>query len=551
MMNPAPVLPAIQRWSLRWGLAFSAVVLGAVPALSAERILLRYGPLEFSLAVESLATYAADGTIAPDLQDFARYLNAAQLANLRKVLRTRVDLDPLTLSQFLYSPQGEAILNQLGELIQTEQGESGFYALRAALILAAADPEDGLTALNVLDQFPIDGIAVNSALALSLLNEVSGTVQATNAAIAALEAEAAQEAAAVSVPLERDLRQPGDVPFERRALIFDDTARDRTFPADVYLPLGQDRAPLVVISHGLGGNRQTFAYLAEHLASYGFAVAVPEHPGSNAAQLQALATGLTRNVTPSRELIDRPLDIRFLLDELAANYGDRLASERVAVIGQSFGAYTALALAGARPDFANLADRCQAAQVTLNISLLLQCAALRLPAQDYELAEPRVAAVLALNPMTSAIFGPEQLAQIAIPTVAIASGSADTVTPALAEQIQPFSALTTAHRYLILMRGGTHFSTLGASAEDVRLPEAILGPDPAIAQAYVKALSLALVEAELLGREASRAYLSAAYAQQLSQAAMPLVVTRSLPLSLEAGTGDRQAAQTEALPSLR
>ncbi len=56
------------------------------------------------------------------------------------------------------------------------------------------------------------------------------------------------------------------------------------FLADIYLPVAQTPRQIIVISHGLGSDRTSFAYLAEHLASYGFVVAVPEHPGSNSKQ---------------------------------------------------------------------------------------------------------------------------------------------------------------------------------------------------------------------------------------------------------------------------
>ncbi len=50
--------------------------------------------------------------------------------------------------------------------------------------------------------------------------------------------------------------------------------------------------PLIVISHGIASDRSSFVYLAEHLASYGFAVAVLEHPGSNAERIQLYFAGL-------------------------------------------------------------------------------------------------------------------------------------------------------------------------------------------------------------------------------------------------------------------
>ncbi|MHC5829488.1 MAG: alpha/beta hydrolase family protein, partial [Nostoc sp.] len=90
----------------------------------------------------------------------------------------------------------------------------------------------------------------------------------------------------------------------------------RVIQTDIYLPQSQTPAPVVVISHGLGSDRDSFAYLAENLASYGFAVVVPQHPGSDSLQMQALLTGKSQQVFADTELIDRPLDVTFVLNQL-------------------------------------------------------------------------------------------------------------------------------------------------------------------------------------------------------------------------------------------
>jgi predicted dienelactone hydrolase len=109
------------------------------------------------------------------------------------------------------------------------------------------------------------------------------------------------------------------------------------------------QSPVIVISHGLGSDRTSFEYLAQHLASYGFAVAVPEHPGSSAEQLRSLLAGRAKTVAEPNEFINRPLDIKYLLNQLArldaSNSSFQLNLQQVGVIGQSFGGYTALALA--------------------------------------------------------------------------------------------------------------------------------------------------------------------------------------------------------------
>lgn len=533
---------------LNLGLLITPVIISR-PVVGAERIYLTYGPLEFSLPVKSLAAYAKDGTVDRELAAYASRLDGQQMEQLRKILVTRVDVTPLAIAQFLYSPQGEVILRRVGQIIETKAGQPGFYAIRAALIQAAASP-DGLTLLNVLEKFPTYGIRINSAQGFQVLEELSNLIQSTNLAITAVEqqslAEASVQVATQPFPTSDptsprpsdtpftnfsklpDLRQPGDIKYSKQTLTLYDTRRQRKIPVDLYLPQQNERpAPLVVISHGLGSDRTTFAYLAAHLASHGFAVAVPEHPGSNAQQLQALINGLANEVTPPAELIDRPLDIKFLLDELKRSFAERINVQQVGVLGQSFGGYTVLALAGAKINFEQLQKDCSPSNDSLNVSLLLQCRAIELLPKNYQLSDERIKAGIAIDPVGSTIFGKSQFSQIQIPLMLVA-GSDDTVAPALPEQIQPFTWLTTPSKYLVLLRGGTHFSTLGQSEQAIPLPPQVIGPDPALAQNYMKALSLAFFETYIAGNSRYRVYLSASYAQFLSKYPLPLSLVQSL-----------------------
>jgi predicted dienelactone hydrolase len=271
----------------------------------------------------------------------------------------------------------------------------------------------------------------------------------------------------------------------------------------------------------------TFAYLATHLASYGFAVAVPEHPGSNAEQVQALINGLASEVTAPAELVDRPSDIKFLLDELGRSFGGQLNLQQVGVLGQSFGGYTALALAGAKISFEQLQKDCDPSNDSLNLSLLLQCRALALPPTQYELQDERVKGAIAINPVGSTIFGQSQISQIKVPLMLVAA-SDDTVAPALPEQIQPFTWLTTPNKYLVLLKGGTHFSTLVESSGGVPVPPEAIGPGPDVAQNYMKALSLAFFQTYIANNPEYEVYLSASYAQFISQYPLPLSLVQSL-----------------------
>ncbi len=551
-LNPSnPRSNWIQKSLMLLGWSLIPAALLTRPALSAERLYLSYGVLERSISVAALEAYAKTGALDSDLRVYAQYADSKQLADLRKALVVRADLTPVAVSQFLYTPQGEILLRRLGQVIQPESRDTGFYAIRAALILASSDPQ-GLTPLNVFRKFPTRGLRIDLQTALQIGGDLEQTVTRTNQATTILAHLAQLEALAAPLPNSTplpDLENRGSISWQKETIRMVDRTRsfvtalgsDRVFPVDVYLPqVRTDRQarkiPVVIISHGLGSDRTTFRYLAEHLASHGFAVAVPEHPGSNAQQFQALISGTVSEVAAPSEFVDRPLDIKYLLDDLTRRarsdprYG-RLNLKQVGVLGQSFGGYTVLALAGAPINFEQLQKDCgvQALDSTFDLSVLLQCRANALPRLNYNLQDPRVKAVFAINPIDSAVLGQAGFEQISIPTM-IVSGNADTVAPALPEQIQPFTWLRTPDRYLVLIDRGTHFSTLEETTtnDSIPLPPEVLGPTPMVARRYMNALSLAFFQTYIANQPNYRSYLSASYAQRISQDPLRLSLVRSL-----------------------
>ena len=60
-----------------------------------------------------------------------------------------------------------------------------------------------------------------------------------------------------------------------------DDARQREVPLRVYLPAATAPAAIVLFSHGLGGNREGYAYLGEHWAARGYLAVFLQHPGSD------------------------------------------------------------------------------------------------------------------------------------------------------------------------------------------------------------------------------------------------------------------------------
>jgi predicted dienelactone hydrolase len=513
--------------------------------LAAERIYASYSTLELSISVTTLENYAKTGVINEDLAAYQQYLPLQQLQELRQILLNRVKVSPVVVSQLLYTPQGKFLLHRLAQVIiaKSPQPEPGLSALRSALILASGE-SGGLTLLNVLRKYPTSSIRLDVAEILEIATELEKLVNQTHRAIAVVSQESKIEADSISQPNFSqlpDLKVPGKLKLQKYTLKFFDSTRNRLLLTDVYIPNVQNAAPVIVISHGLGLDSSNFQYLATHLASYGFAVVVPNHPGSDAKQLRSLLNGRAIEVAEPSEFQDRPLDVTYILNQLEkgkqsdSRFKGRLNLQQVGVFGQSLGGYTALALAGAKINFEQLKQDCQPAalQNTWNMSLLLQCRALELSIsksdKDYNLRDERVKAAIAVNPITSSIFGKAGLNQIKTPVMIVGS-SDDTVAPALSEQILPFSWLATSQKYLVMLVGGTHFSTIGngnPANQQVALPADMIG-DASQARRYINVLSLPFFQTYIAGKSQYIPYLNAGYTQSISSKSLGLSLVKSL-----------------------
>jgi predicted dienelactone hydrolase len=519
-------------------------------ALAAERVYASYSVLERSISVSSLENYARKGIIGEDLAVYTQYLQPEQLEELRQVLLSPIKVNAVAVSQFLYTPQGEFFLRRLAQVIRTQSGkeEPGFLALRSGLILASSEPE-GLTLLNLLRKYPSPNINIDISRTLGIAAELGKLVNETDKAIIAVsqqsEAEASNLQKTVNFSRMPDLKRKGRFPWKQYSLKQLDTVRGRFIATDVYLPSVQAPAPVIVISHGIGTDSSNFTYLASHLASHGFVVVLPNHPGSDTKQLSSLLGGRTNEVAEAKEFIERPLDVKYILDHLERLnqsdplYKGRMNMQQVGVFGQSFGGYTALALAGAKLNFEELQQDCnqQALKDTWNVSLLLQCRVLDLAgtkyAQQYDLHDKRVKSVIAVNPISSSIFGEESLSQVSIPVMIVAS-SDDTVAPAVYEQILPFSWIGSSDKYLVMLKGGTHFSVIGngkTSERQLALPSEVIGDDPAQARRYMQSLTLPFFESYAAGTSKYLPYLNAAYAKKISSQPIRLSLIKTLSIT--------------------
>ncbi|MEN9228415.1 MAG: alpha/beta hydrolase [Gloeomargarita sp. SZTDM-1c_bins_89] len=509
-----------------WGWSVLGAVLltcsgGQVRA--AETLVLTYGSLEFAVPVADLETYIQTGQVPAQFQPLVTQISADELARLSHTLQQPVPVPPETIERVFGTSTGRVLLHRLGLFIQTERGENGAHALKTALLRAAQQP-GGVTFLQVIRAFPSRTIRLNLVRGLTVIAAVNRYIDQVNNALAVLNREFLQQARRQTLPPSLPaVTQRGPVPWQVQELTLTDPQRQRSLPVTLYQPTSPN-APTVVISHGLGDSRQSFAYLAEHLASHGFAVVLPEHPGSDARRLQQVLAGEADEYILPQELVDRPLDIRLVLDALKR--------DRALVVGHSYGGYTALAVGGARLNLAHLSQVCAQVEqgVALNLSLLLQCPGRQLTHPPVQFRDERVVAVVALNPVGSALFGPTGLAQVRVPTLFMGS-TQDVAAPVLDEQILPLTWLGSPQRYLALIEGASHFSVLAPGATGIPLPPEVVGPAPEVAQLYVKALTLAFAQVHLAQRREYAPLLTAAYARRLSRGPLPLLLVSNPPLA--------------------
>lgn len=102
--------------------------------------------------------------------------------------------------------------------------------------------------------------------------------------------------------------------------------------------------PLVMFSHGAGGNGSGYAWFAEYLAARGYFVALVYHYKANTFDSSAV---YVRN-----RLWQRPRDISLQITHILQNpvFGPHIDPDRIGVAGHSQGGFTALWLGGAEVD---------------------------------------------------------------------------------------------------------------------------------------------------------------------------------------------------------
>jgi predicted dienelactone hydrolase len=191
-------------------------------------------------------------------------------------------------------------------------------------------------------------------------------------------------------------------------------------PAGRGAPPAGGAYPVILMSHGAGGNAGQFGWIASALAAQGYVVALPNHPGSTSGNASA---------PEALRIWERPQDISAVLDALQADPAayPYMDLSRVGVLGFSAGGYTALALSGARVDPARLAAFCDHGGRGMSDcdffarhGIDMHAADLSPAAQD--LRDPRIGFAVVVDPGIVETLTEDSLAAIDLPMLVLNLG---------------------------------------------------------------------------------------------------------------------------------
>jgi len=217
----------------------------------------------------------------------------------------------------------------------------------------------------------------------------------------------------------------------------------------------QEKFPLVILSHGSGGNAAGLGWLSTELARNGFIVAAPNHIHSRSGDSIPVE---------SFKIWERAQDISALIDTLttSATWSALVDKERIGGIGFSLGGNTMMLTAGARASLQTFVAHCAEAGGKDAGCNWFQKGGVDFSKVDREAFEggygdKRVSAVIAIDPGFAVAYQNESLAGIDRPMLFINLGEDDGI---MSGTNAKSLAIDIPEANYALVPGANHFSFL-------------------------------------------------------------------------------------------
>ena len=186
--------------------------------------------------------------------------------------------------------------------------------------------------------------------------------------------------------------------------------------------------PLVLLSHGSGGNAVNIAWIAADLADKGMVVVATNHPGTT-----------SRDSHPKQtvKVWERPQDLSAIADSsIKTGFGFlKIDAAKIGAVGFSLGGHSVLSAAGAQVRQRKFADYCR------NFQDMWDCGWLAKGGVDFEKIEatrfeqknldPRIKAVVAIDPALAQAYDENSIKAVSTPVLLVNLGRGKAVPAAI------------------------------------------------------------------------------------------------------------------------
>jgi pimeloyl-ACP methyl ester carboxylesterase len=425
-------------------------------------------------SIGDLAKWArSDGRHRSELSTWFSLLAPESRAGVLELLQAPVILDRSMARQLLNSWAGRQLLDQIADLVRVDDDTEGVIVRQTINDLLTRQQQ--VSSLDLLEALPAERVRLDLDLLLELASSWRMQLERQQHLVRSLD------------------RSPVTASVSEPAAVFPQDADALLEPRLMSLAVPH-REQWMVLMPGLGGSPDHFRWLGRGLSRRGWAVLVPEHPGSDDEAVQALLEG--RLSPPGAEVLPARLkDLDALLK--ARDQGVfQVPGQRLVLAGHSLGAFSALLSTGATPA-PGLARRCTSVLRDLplsNLSRLLQCQLVdvSLPKQ---VAPKGLSAVIGFNSFGSLLWPAGSLSKTVKVPVLLTGGTLDLITPPISEQLGLLLAMPAdPSSRVVLVEGASHFSPVrvegqrqGGRGEDLfQLGEELVGVQPLQVQALLE-----------------------------------------------------------------
>ncbi|MDP7994133.1 MAG: alpha/beta hydrolase [Synechococcus sp. SP2 MAG] len=462
------------------------------PLWAASQLEVQIDGTVIPFSIGDLAQWArSDGRHRSELSNWFSLLTPESRAGVLELLQAPVILDRSMARQLLNSWAGRQLLDQIADLVRVDDDTEGVIVRQTINELLTRQQQ--VSSLDLLEALPAESVRLDLDLLLKLASSWRMQLERQQNLVRSLDrfpvTASVSEPAAVF---------PKDVNSLLEPRLMSLAVRHRKEPLGFQLWLPVEGAPKreqwMVLMPGLGGSPDHFRWLGRGLSRRGWAVLVPEHPGSDDEAVQALLEG--RLPPPGAEVLPARLkDLDALLK--ARDQGVfQVPGQRLVLAGHSLGAFSALLSTGASPA-PGLARRCTSVLRDLplsNLSRLLQCQLVdvSLPKQ---VAPNGLSAVIGFNSFGSLLWPAGSLSKTVKVPVLFTGGTLDLITPPISEQLGLLLAMPAdPSSRVVLVEGASHFSPVrvegqrqGGRGEDLfQLGEELVGVQPLQVQALLE-----------------------------------------------------------------